>query len=235
MKQVCCRFNVDLASASLNTSKSQDDESVMKILSHRGFWRERGERNSPRAFARSLNYQFGLETDIRDRGGELVISHDVPVGGEMGFEEILDMFHGKGLPLALNIKSDGLAPLVKSAMSAYSIEDWFVFDMSIPDMRSYLNEKLPVFARVSEVEKSPPWIEEVVGIWFDSFSADSYDSDEISKYLLDGKRVCIVSPELHNRPYLAAWGDIKTLSDQAGLMICTDHPEQARQFFSRNG
>lgn len=206
----------------------------MRILSHRGFWEAPGEGNTVAAFARSLNHGFGLETDVRDHDGRLVISHDVPRGGEPEFDEMLQLFHCKHLPLALNIKADGLADLVNEAMSAYQIEDWFAFDMSIPDMRRCLDRKMPVFARASEVEKDPPWIAEVVGIWFDSFDGDNYDTGRIAEYLCDGKQVCIVSPELHKRPWLSVWRDIDALSVHAELMICTDYPEQARQFFMRD-
>jgi len=203
----------------------------MKILSHRGLWSEPAERNSLSALERSLDHGFGLETDIRDSRGQLVISHDVPIGGEADFEQILRLFHNRDLPFAVNIKADGLAAIVQRAMSRYNIEDWFAFDMSIPDMRTYLDERMPVFARVSEVERLPPWIEEVAGIWLDSFSGASYDAATIAGYLRSGKRVCIVSPELHKRPHHAVWNELKTLSGQAGLMICTDYPEQARLFF----
>lgn len=206
----------------------------MKILSHRGFWTEPVERNSIAAFAHSLDRGFGLETDVRDHNGRLVISHDVPAGGEAGFDKVLQMFHNCKLPLAVNVKADGLALLVKRALSTYNIEDWFAFDMSIPDMRCYLDQRIPVFGRVSEVEKIPPWIAELAGIWFDSFGGDSYDTATIAGYLRDGKRVCIVSPELHKRPHHAVWQDLEALSAQSGLMLCTDYPEQARQFFRTN-
>ena len=206
----------------------------MKILSHRGFWQEPDQRNTLAAFARSLNHGFGLETDVRDHEGRLVISHDVPKGGEPDFHQVLRLFHCKHLPLALNIKADGLADLVNEAMSSYQIEKWFAFDMSIPDMRSCLDRKVPVFARASEVENDPPWIEEVVGIWFDSFAGDNYDAGRIAEYLHGGKQVCIVSPELHKRPWQSVWRSIEALSEHAGLMLCTDHPEQARQFFTGN-
>lgn len=206
----------------------------MRILSHRGFWTELGERNSIPAFARSLDHGFGVETDIRDYDGQLVISHDVPVGGEVELEKFLQLFHERNLPIALNIKADGLAVLVKSTMRIHGIRDWFAFDMSIPDMRNYLDEKIPVFARVSEVEQDPPWIDEVAGIWLDSFSGGMYDTEKVAEYLRAGKRVCIVSPELHKRPYEPVWRDIKELSDQSELMLCTDHPEKARQFFSKD-
>lgn len=206
----------------------------MEILSHRGFWKNLDERNSISAFARSVDRGFGVETDIRDYDGQLVISHDVPVGGEVELEKFLQLFHQRDLPIAVNIKADGLAVLVKSAMSAYDVRDWFVFDMSIPDMRNCLDEGIPVFARVSEVERDPPWIEEVAGIWFDSFTGEHYDTDRIGAYLRAGRRVCLVSPELHKRPYEGVWQVIKILSDEPGLMLCTDYPEQARQFFSKD-
>ena len=50
----------------------------MKILSHRGFWREVAEKNKLVAFDYSFSLGFGTETDVRDFGGELVISHDIP-------------------------------------------------------------------------------------------------------------------------------------------------------------
>ena len=206
----------------------------MKILSHRGFWQEADERNTLAAFARSLSHGFGLETDVRDHEGRLVISHDVPTGDALDFHQVLQLFHDKHLPLALNIKADGLADLVNEAMTSYHIDNWFAFDMSIPDMRSCLDRKLPVFARASEVEKDPPWIEEVVGIWFDSFAGDNYDAGRITEYLGDGKQVCIVSPELHKRPWQSVWRSIEALSAHAELMLCTDYPQQARQFFMGN-
>ena len=203
----------------------------MKILSHRGYWKESSERNSLVAFTRSLEFRFGLETDVRDCAGRLVVSHDMPSGSEMGFAHVISLFHDTDFTLAINVKADGLAACLKSTFSSYNVRNWFAFDMSIPDMRSYLDERLPVFARVSEVEREPAWIEEVSGIWFDSFSVDHYDIPRISEFLYVGKRVCVVSPELHRRSHELLWAAIKPLADEAGLMLCTDYPEEARRFF----
>jgi hypothetical protein len=205
----------------------------MKILSHRGCWTEPGEKNSIAAFMRSMKCGFGLETDIRDCAGRIVVSHDVPMGNELDFDQFMKLFHNMDRPLALNIKADGLAIALKRALTAYNIKDWFVFDMSVPDMRTYLNERMPVFARVSEVERDPPWIDEVAGIWFDSFHGNNYSVDKITEFLREGRQVCVVSPELHGRSHRDVWQALKTLSYEAGFMICTDYPEQARRFFTR--
>ena len=206
----------------------------MKILSHRGHWREPGEKNSPVAFMRSLELRFGLETDVRDCAGRLVISHDMPRGSEVCFDHLISLFHDAGLTLAINVKADGMAAPLKSALASYNIESWFAFDMSIPDMRTYLDEELPVFARVSDVERQPAWIDEVAGIWLDSFKVDHYDVRRIYEFLDVGKQVCVVSPELHGWSHDPLWAAIQPLADQPGLMLCTDFPDEARAFFKKS-
>src|SRR5687768_9122352 len=109
----------------------------MKILSHRGYWTKPSEKNSIPAFMRSLECGFGLETDVRDCAGKIVVSHDMPIGGEVDFDQLIKLFRNSNRLLALNIKADGLAVALKNALSACDIKDWFVFDMSIPDMRAY--------------------------------------------------------------------------------------------------
>lgn len=189
------------------------------------------EKNSPGAFSRSFDLGFGTETDVRDCAGRLVISHDMPVGNELDLADFLQIYAARNLPLAVNIKSDGLVGTLKKAMQTAGVADWFVFDMSIPDMRSYLEEEVPVFARMSEVEKEPAWIDEVAGIWLDGFSDIWYDTNLIDRLLNKGLRVCIVSPELHGREHKAFWAELSALSGRSGLMLCTDFPEQARNFF----
>ena len=50
----------------------------MEIIAHRGFWRKKTDQNTIGAFKLALNNHFGIETDIRDQNGQLVISHDIP-------------------------------------------------------------------------------------------------------------------------------------------------------------
>ena len=82
----------------------------MIILAHRGLWLQPAERNTLAAMRTALTEGFGVETDVRDLDGELVISHDPPRQGASPFEDFLDDFVqiGKSGLLALNIKADGL-------------------------------------------------------------------------------------------------------------------------------
>lgn len=171
----------------------------MIVLSHRGHWHTHTEKNTKAAFRRSFDQQFGTETDIRDLAGELVISHDMPLGGELTINDFLALTAGRQLPLAINIKADGLASKLAQAMESYSPKHWFVFDMSIPDLKAHLQAGNPVFTRMSELEREPVALNEAVGVWLDSFDRDWFGAETITDLLHRGKRVCVVSPELHGR------------------------------------
>lgn len=204
---------------------------MMKILSHRGYWKEASEKNSVTAFLRSFNLNFGTETDLRDQNGEIVISHDIPENDSLLFKDFLKALNDKPLTLALNVKADGLAKELKKILQGYPELNYFVFDMSIPDMKAYLDLGISVFTRVSDVEKIPIWLEYSDGIWLDAFSHDWYDIEVIHKLLATGKQVCVVSPELHKRDYNEVWNMLYPLRTCAALMLCTDFPEDAHSFF----
>jgi len=207
----------------------------MKILSHRGYWKEVAEKNTIEAMRRSFSLGFGTETDVRDYNGDLVISHDIADENAISFQKFLEIYgeYDKDLPLALNIKSDGLQLKLKEALARNKIENYFLFDMSIPDALGYLrNEVKNVFTRQSEYEKDPSFYEKANGVWLDSFEGDWFDNNLISAHLARGKMVCIVSPELHKRSHLESWKKYKFLSAEKNLFLCTDFPEEAREFFN---
>jgi hypothetical protein len=51
--------------------------------------------------------------------------------------------------------------------------------------------------------------------------------------LKNDKEVCIVSPDLHKREPKVFWERLKKMSviDSEKVSICTDFPEEAKQFF----
>ena len=84
----------------------------MKILAHRGLWKRNSQKNSMDSFKLALNQNFGLETDLRDFNGSIVISHD-PIVDEKNillFEDLLKYYKDTKSEeiMALNIKSDGI-------------------------------------------------------------------------------------------------------------------------------
>jgi len=202
----------------------------MIIMSHRGLWKQASEKNTDIAFKRSISLGFGTEMDVRDACGQLLISHDQPSGNEMTLDVLFSLPWG-ALPLAINVKADGLAQAISDCAHRNGILNWFVFDMSIPDMRAYLRAGCPVYCRMSEVERSPPWREECSGVWLDSFGPEWYGQRELESILGTGQPVCIVSSELHGRAHQKLWRMLKPLAHMSQLMLCTDLPEAAQVFF----
>jgi hypothetical protein len=201
----------------------------MIIISHRGYWKNPCEKNRPLAFQRSFDLGFGTETDVRDLRRRLMIAHDPPDGSEMTLDAMLDILAERDLPLAMNIKADGLAKDLAEIMKARGVKDWFTFDMNVPETVVQLRLGLPVFTRASEYERAPPCYDRALGVWVDCFETIWYTPDTIETFLRDGKRVCLVSPELHGRDPMPLWSLLQASSLVAhpSLMLCTDLPERA--------
>ena len=208
----------------------------MQILSHRGFWVTPEEKNSEIAFKRSFENGWGVETDLRDQGDKLVISHDMP--GEkpaMDFEYFLDLYQSyhKTMCLALNIKADGLLNAIRTTLAKRGISTYFLFDMSFPEALLCKRGKIPFYSRQSEYETEIQLAEECAGIWLDAFEGEWYTMDVIDNHLKAGKQVAIVSPELHKRPYSDFWAELRSASflNSNNLFLCTDFPADARAYF----
>ncbi len=202
----------------------------MQIISHRGWWLQPEEKNTMAAFERSFSRGYGTETDVRDLDGQLVISHDMPRSeNKLALEPVLALAQKHKVPLALNIKSDGLAQALHNALSRYPGLEWFVFDMSVPDMRSHLTVGNTTYTRCSDVEQQPTYIERASGIWLDALDTPWLDATSITRVLSWGKPVCLVSPELHQRDPLHLWTELRALADTTRLTLCTDRPDQAKQ------
>jgi hypothetical protein len=206
------------------------------IISHRGYWRTVEEQNSEIAIKRSFQFGFGVETDIRDQDGTLVISHDIPVVHAMNADSFLACyaaFEDPSLPLALNIKSDGLWNLLAPLLEKHSVRNYFVFDMSIPDTLGYIKKGLRFYTRHSEHETDPAFYELAQGVWMDCFVSDWIEEAAVCRHLEAGKKVCIVSPELHKRPHEAWWRFFAStsVSRSPDVMLCTAFPQKARELF----
>lgn len=206
----------------------------MVILAHRGYWDSNITKNSILSFEKALNKGYGIETDIRDSDGDLVISHNIPTGNESNLEELLYYYSSNDYNsmLALNVKSDGLSEDLSLLIKKYGIENYFVFDMSIPDTIPYLRKDINVCTRHSDIETSPLLYEKSFGVWLDMFFGDWVIESTINYHIESGKEVCIVSPELHNRNYHNFWKKLKAMNLIGEIMMCTDYPDKAEKFFN---
>ena len=207
---------------------------MIKIIAHRGMWLKPEEKNTMPAFERALEHGFGIETDFRDFNGELVISHDPAGPGSIKAQTFFDLCsrYPSVDPHAINIKSDGLQKLLSPYLAKWSIQDYFVFDMSVPDSLGYIKSKINTFTRVSEYESYQDFDNHATGIWLDAFKNEWYSDQVIRDFSLLGKKIAIVSPELHGREHKALWGMLKSLcTSSMNMMLCTDLPLEAKRYF----
>lgn len=207
----------------------------MILLAHRGLWQERREANSISALSGAIRTGYGIEFDLRDAGGAIVVAHDVVDGPTPLAEELFAAYRDAdtNAMLAVNIKADGIASRVGSLLAEYGVAQYFCFDMSVPETLHYRRLGLRYFTRQSEYEPSPVLYADATGVWMDMFESDWIVALDIHANLRRGKQVALVSPELHGRPHLAFWERLRAagLARQPGLMLCTDHPDAARSFF----
>jgi len=212
---------------------------MINIIAHRGLWIDPKNKNTADAFKLALDNGFGIETDLRDFKGDIVISHDIPTDENLSFKKFMSLVRSyPKQTLALNIKSDGLQQLSKQALEHYS--RYFFFDMSVPDTLGYSKNDLIFYTRYSDIELLPSLLAESAGVWLDNFSSNALDLAALNRFLNLNKKVVLVSPELHGYKYQQYWEQLlqflKLNIDKVALIgLCTDKPIEAKEFFKNAG
>ena len=208
---------------------------MMKILAHRGYWKISDEKNSLRALTDALKKGWGIETDIRDYKGELVIAHNPADGNSTKLEPLFAEYSrlSEKPLLALNVKADGLYSLLPEVFERYNIkpENYFLFDMSTPEQYIYMKRGYKTFSRSSEFETRPIFTEQCDGIWLDQFSDGDHIVNSLDGFLKAGKVVSVVSPELHGRAGEKVWAFLLRYKGNDRLYLCTDKPDEAEEYF----
>lgn len=204
----------------------------MKILAKRGLWNTLEERNTKLAIFRAFDHGYGIETDLRDYCGELVISHDV---ADETCPKVSDIFqyyknHKVGTTLALNVKADGIQKMLKELLDEYDITNYFMFDMSAPEMVVYHKQNFRFFTRQSEIEMVPIMYDKADGIWMDEWEKGWITADLIKKHLSNHLQMGIISPEVHGRDHIPLWNILKEIKSD-DVMLCTDKVKEAEAFF----
>ena len=205
----------------------------LEILAHRGQWSSHEDQNSLSALTRALESGFGVETDIRASDDDLIIQHDAfPNKTKLKLKDFFDKYNtikSKGT-LALNIKSDGIYGELQKLLKLYYINNYFVFDMSIPELIQYKKLQLNVFYRKSMIEDCCAVESKFHSVWLDMNLNDKkfqHTLDSLYKLMNLHEKTIIVSPELHGlSTRQELFSIVKKVSDKGRLGVCTDHPEE---------
>jgi len=195
----------------------------------------RANNPSLKKFKDCFSNKVGFEIDVRDFDGELIIAHDPVVDSRdhTTLKEFFEIYnqHKCNNVIAINIKACGLGQILKSLLIKFNIKNYFVFDMAVPDILGYIKSDIKFFTRQSEFESNPSFYEKAEGVWLDEFTDHWINEEAIMKHINNGKKVAIVSPELHSRNYKEIWQEYKKIIkdnklNDNNLMICTDFPEE---------
>ena len=218
------------------------------IIAHRGLWNSKGieYKNSKKAIFYAINSGFGIETDLRFFNGRIIISHDQILLDSSKcnlfyLDELLDYFVSKKSEayLALNIKEDGIGSYLKDVLKIYPIDNYFIFDMSNPELIALNKFFFNIYVRESEYENSLLFKSlNPKGVWLDSFGQGIDYYEKIEKLDSFFQKIAVVSPELHGKPYIPFWLKLKENLFNNGkfmlekVMICTDYPDEFYNFIN---
>ncbi len=143
---------------------------------------------------------MGIEVDLRDNNGEIIIQHDPFKDGEY-FENYLKHYnHGT---LILNIKSERIEYRVLELIKKYSITDYFFLDSSFPMIKSLIDlGESNIALRYSEYEGIDTIVNlthKVKWVWVDCFSKLPITKETYTILKNCGYKLCLVSPELQSQ------------------------------------
>lgn len=207
----------------------------MNIIAHRGLWHKEDEKNAMVSFERAFKNNIGIETDIRDYQGELVISHNVADSTCDKVDEVFKLYKrlNTSAKLALNVKADGIQDLLVELLNKHNIDNYFVFDMSIPEAVVYNDRKINYYTRNSDIENQCVLYENAQGVWVDAFYNDWDIETAIKNHLSQGKEVSLISPEIHKKDEKQTWEMLKKtgIFKDNNFYLCTDIVHEAEEFF----
>ena len=151
---------------------------------------------------KNIPTMFGIELDLRDNNGDIIVTHDPFTSGESFCEYIQ---HYKHSHIILNIKSERIEPECLRLLDAYDIRNYFFLDSSFP-MIYQLNQTFNnsnIACRFSEYEPIENYIHShsfVKWVWVDCFNQQPLDECSYKVIQNYGGKICIVSPELQSQP-----------------------------------
>ena len=145
--------------------------------------------------------EMGVEIDLRDYNGELVLQHDPFIGGEL-FSEYLKYYRHS--TMILNIKSQGVEWKALEMLDAEGIHDFFFLDLSMTSMfRMFqLGEKRVAsrFSVFEPFENTLAIANNIEWVWVDTLNEFPLRGEDYLLMRNLNLRFCLTSPDLLDRP-----------------------------------
>ncbi len=176
----------------------------------------------------SIDFNYGVEIDIRSYRDKLVLTHE-PYENAENFNDWLEHYNHK--ILILNIKEEGLEDEILFLIKQHNVKNYFFLDQSFPNLIKYTSKGMSKTAlRVSEFENinnTNKLFDLVDWVWVDCFTKFPLTKNEMNK-LHNHFNICIVSPELqgrNNKSELIKFVDNIKSYDINDIYVCTKYPD----------
>ena len=176
---------------------------------------------------RQVPHEYGIELDLRDSRGKLVLWHDpFPPEDAPLFEDFLSEYHHR--LIILNVKSERIEWATLDLMRQFNIESYFFLDSSFPMIRQLVAKgESRVAVRFSEYEPAESALAlagQVEWVWVDCFTRMPLAPETYSQ-LKRHFKLCAVSPELQGRGVESIVDYAKQLEPYPMDAVCTKRPD----------
>ncbi len=174
---------------------------------------------------RRVPAEHGVEIDVRDYDGDLVLAHDPLEDGERLNDFLAGVRHAT---VIFNVKCDGLEGRILELAGRHDIEDFFFLDVANPTLVGLARRgERRVAVRYSEyepIEFALAFAGLADWVWVDCFTHLPLDRAS-HRRLTEHFKICLVSPELQRHPRDTIQAYRRQLEGMAVDAVCTDFPE----------
>jgi hypothetical protein len=143
----------------------------------------------------------GIEFDIRDTNGEIIVQHDPFLSGQL-FSDFLKICPSNKFYI-VNVKSEGIERRAIADLEACGITQFFLLDCSVPMMvklgrmgERRLAVRFSEYESLATVEAMAPFVS---WVWVDVFTQLPLTSFVETSIRNLGLKICLVSPELQRQ------------------------------------
>lgn len=169
----------------------------------------------------------GIEFDLRDSAGELIVTHDAFSTGQR-FEEFLS-FCDPAKFYIVNVKCEGIESAALQLLDRYGIRNFFLLDCSIPAMvklgKAGENRLAVRFSEYESLQTVLSMKQFVSWVWIDTFSRLPISKETLELFKALGLKTCLVSPELQQQPYrVVEYIEMMKSADMLLDAVCTKAP-----------
>lgn len=148
---------------------------------------------------KTIPHKYGVEIDIRETNGKLILNHEALSTGD-SLDEYLKNYHHAFV--VFNIKEAGIEAKVIELAKKYKITKYFLLDVEAPYLYSASRKgvkKIAVrYSEVEPIETLEYYRNYVDWVWIDTVSELPLNKKIIKK--LKGFKTCLVCPERWGRP-----------------------------------